>query len=1301
VNKSQDTHKELRLLLAGNTGHDGDWILEQLRKAGRICVSRTVTSQSDFLLGVKEFTPDLILCKYELAGCTTKETLELAQREAPNIPLVLIFRSSEKEPGITDYLKLGAADCISDEQKTGLFQAVLRAAREGEQRSELRRLEDLLKSQHELLTARNEALRVSEERFRQLAENIHEVFWMTDPEKHHMIYISPGYEKIWARTRESLHASPMSWAQAIHPDDVQRVVEALPAQKEGRYDEVYRILRPDGSIRWIHDRAFPIRNQEGRIYRVAGIAEDITERKIAEQRLAAAEADFRGIFENAVEGIFQTTPEGRFLRANPALARILGYSSAEELIETITDIGEQVCADPARRREFKQKLETEGWVREFETEIFRKDGTRIWVATNARVVRGPRPGLLHFEGTVQDITARKEAEHKVAMLAHAVESSSEMICITDLQDRFIFVNGAFEKAYGYRAAEILGKKPAILYSPKNPPEMMKEIPEGTRSGGWRGEVLDQRKDGTEFPIFLSTSEIRDSSGEVIGLMGVAQDITERRRTEQQIRLLADAVQSVNELISITDEKNRFTFVNRAFLEAYGYSNEEVIGRTPEFLYSKNNPEGLYEQVFRQTMLGRWSGEILNCRKDGTEFPISLSTSLIKDSRGNLLGLVGVGRDISERKRSEKQTAAFSWLGYRLSAATSPAQAAEIIMRAASGLFGWDAGYIHLYSQAEDKIIPVLTMDTVNGQLAEVPESSFSWDPSPFMRSVMHYGGRLINRPSHPEVAQTLIPFGDTQRPSASMMYVPIHSRGTVLGILSIQSYTPFAYSSRDLLLLQALADQCGGAFQRIEVTEALRESEEKFRTLFESAPIGVALHSASGRYVYTNPAYQRMVGYSDDELRGLGVRRITHPDDIVEGQKMFADLHSGQRNQYHREKRYLHRSGRLVWAQSSASAIRGNDGKLLYVISMVEDISERKQVIEALRESERNLRLIAENTSDVIFAFDMQRRPVYINPAVSELTGYTFAEIQEKKFVNWIHPDDEARMLGHWDELFTGKGYSEVEFRLVTKSGEIKWCSSTWGPLLDEDGRQIGVQGRERDITERKELEREVLESTANERRRLGHELHDGLGQYLAGIAFRAKALEQTLSSSSDSKAADAKELVGLLSEAISQTRSLARGLDPVDVESIGLPAALQNLAAETRKFFNIECLLRCPDSSLKIDSHTSLPLYRIVQEAIHNGITHGEATRIEIELTGDGESFALGIRDNGRGFDVETVKRNGMGLRVMDYRARSIGAVLRIHSQVKKGTEIRCLIPVPKGCVATGTRVPEPDSPVDPARVE
>jgi PAS domain S-box-containing protein len=252
-------------------------------------------------------------------------------------------------------------------------------------------------------------------------------------------------------------------------------------------------------------------------------------------RLKEAEANYRGIFESAQEGIFQTTPEGRYLSANPALARMLGYDSPEKLLAAVTDIGRHLCVRPESREQFKRRLEEEGHVRDFENEIYRKDGTIIWTRVNARVVRDALGAVLYYEGTSMDITERRRAEAQLATLAHAIESTSEMICITDLDDRFTFVNRAFAVAYGYAPEEILGKTPDILFSPKNPPELMREILARTRAGGWRGELIDRRKDGSDFPVFLATSQVRDQTGQVVGLMGVAQDITARKQAEAALQ----------------------------------------------------------------------------------------------------------------------------------------------------------------------------------------------------------------------------------------------------------------------------------------------------------------------------------------------------------------------------------------------------------------------------------------------------------------------------------------------------------------------------------------------------------------------------------------------------------------------------------------------------------------------------------------------------------------------------------------------------------------------------------------------
>jgi signal transduction histidine kinase len=202
-----------------------------------------------------------------------------------------------------------------------------------------------------------------------------------------------------------------------------------------------------------------------------------------------------------------------------------------------------------------------------------------------------------------------------------------------------------------------------------------------------------------------------------------------------------------------------------------------------------------------------------------------------------------------------------------------------------------------------------------------------------------------------------------------------------------------------------------------------------------------------------------------------------------------------------------------------------------------------------------------------------------------------------------------------------------------------------------------------------------VLEVSADERRRVGHELHDGLGQYLAGIAFKAKALEEMLARHESAHADKAHELVGLVSSAISQARDLARGLDPVEVETIGFGAALQNLCADTRKMFNVQCEF-VPAQFPDVNPQTGLALYRIVQQAIHNACTHGRARAIRIELGVNNGEVVLAIRDDGRGFDSSRKFSTGMGLRVMRYRARSVGGDLTVYSEPGAGAEVRCTVP-------------------------
>ena len=212
---------------------------------------------------------------------------------------------------------------------------------------------------------------------------------------------NPAYEAV---VMESIHAEDRALVRGV-------IESSLKTQEP--FSFYYRIHRPDGEERVIHARGDVVSDEHGTPIRMFGTAQDVTERKKAEEALREAEQKYRDIFENAGEGIFQSTPDGRYIAANPALARMYRFASPEELIHSRQDISRQLYIDPTRREEFKRQLEEQGAVRGFEHEVFRKDGSRLWISVNARTVRDEQGAIQYYEGTAQDITERKAAEEKL------------------------------------------------------------------------------------------------------------------------------------------------------------------------------------------------------------------------------------------------------------------------------------------------------------------------------------------------------------------------------------------------------------------------------------------------------------------------------------------------------------------------------------------------------------------------------------------------------------------------------------------------------------------------------------------------------------------------------------------------------------------------------------------------------------------------------------------------------------------------------------------------------------------------
>ncbi|NER47686.1 MAG: PAS domain S-box protein [Symploca sp. SIO1A3] len=252
-------------------------------------------------------------------------------------------------------------------------------------------------------------VRESEERFRQLAENIESVFWMRDPEQQNIIYVSPAYETIWGRSCAELYTSPTSLVDAIHPANREEVLAAFPKQVLGEYDEEYRIVGAYGEIRWIRDRAFPIYNQAGEVYRVAGIAEDITDRKQADKALRESEERFRAIFEQAAVGIVLSSLSGHILRANRGFCDLLGYSELELLGQTweeITHPDDIVLDQEYWNQALAGRINTDS----LEKRYIRRDGQVQWGHLTISLVHNSEGVAQYFISVVEDVQESKQAE---------------------------------------------------------------------------------------------------------------------------------------------------------------------------------------------------------------------------------------------------------------------------------------------------------------------------------------------------------------------------------------------------------------------------------------------------------------------------------------------------------------------------------------------------------------------------------------------------------------------------------------------------------------------------------------------------------------------------------------------------------------------------------------------------------------------------------------------------------------------------------------------------------------------------
>jgi PAS domain S-box-containing protein len=393
----------------------------------------------------------------------------------------------------------------------------------------------------------------------------------------------------------------------------------------------------------------------------------------AEAARRDAERKYRDIFENAVEGIFQTSPEGGFITANPALARMLGFETPEELIRA-RDLEGTYYVHPERRVEFKRLLDQHDTVRGFEFEAYRKDRSKVWMSDNVRAVRDESGTLVYYEGITEDITERKRAEAALReseeRYRDLVENTHELICTHDLDGLILSANPAASAAVGYDLDEQVGKKTIRdLLAPEVKDQFDEYMAKLRKDGTTSGIMLVQTKSG-ERRVWEYYNSLRTEGVATPIVRGMARDITEQRRAEKAMSDLGQELEltmnSMQEGIHRVDLQGKIVFENAAAAHMLGWEVSELLGKRGHPTMHHTRPDGTpYPEeecpiyaTFRDGISRHVPDEVF-WRQDGTSFPVEYMSAPMRNDRGEIFATVVTFRDITERKRAQQALLTYS------------------------------------------------------------------------------------------------------------------------------------------------------------------------------------------------------------------------------------------------------------------------------------------------------------------------------------------------------------------------------------------------------------------------------------------------------------------------------------------------------------------------------------------------------------------------------------------------------------------------------------------------------------------
>jgi PAS domain S-box-containing protein len=693
-------------------------------------------------------------------------------------------------------------------------------------------------------------------------------------------------------------------ARILYPDDeeFERVVRDKYEQirKFGTGTIETRWQRKDGDIRDILMSSTPL-DPENHATGVTFTALDITERKQLENTLVEQQAKLTSFMQNLPVGVFRTTPgpSGRRIMVNPIIASMHGFDSIEELMQTpVADN----YADAAMRKTLSDRLLQEGKLTNVETQMKKKNGELFWASFSAIAVRGPSGEVEYFDGVLEDITDRKRAEDALRIKETVFESSIAANSIGNNQGFITSVNTAFLHIWRYRTKEdAIGKSIDSFFAHEKDAVPVLETLD--TFGRWEGEFTALRVDGSTFIAFGIATVIRDETGKQIGYQSTLLDITERKRAEEELRSAYDKLTASEE--ELRDQYEELASAQEKLLKSQEQL-EEIAGTVPGVVYQ------------------------FYARPDG-----SMGVYYVSSRADEVFGLDTTTQDF----------------------------------------FSWFTG--HVDPRDRERFLQ---------SVLEVVKVGQPWN----------FEGRFI-------------------KPSGEKIWFqgishPIARQGELV------------YSGVLLDITQR------------KLTEvALHESEEKYRTLVETTGTGFVIIDEQGLVLDANPEYIHMSGHRN--LKEIVGRSVTEWTAAYEKDRNEAAVHQCISDGYIRnlEIDYVNASGTIIPIEINATVLPHGD--TVRILTLCRDISKRRITQEALRESEEKYRTVIEQSHDGIF-IAQDGLLIFHNPSFATLTGYSSAELAGRSIADLIAPEDRELVLTRYKERLLGKVLPEFyEFSVLHHDG--------------------------------------------------------------------------------------------------------------------------------------------------------------------------------------------------------------------------------------------------------------------------